>query len=88
MTEVRRCSWFYKGSADSRYTPYEENIATRLEEEFKQAYESNQWHHKVELPSGELVVMHSPDVLVLFPQSQSPDVWGNTPVSENKIKPF
>lgn len=30
-TEVRRCSWFYKGNADSRYVPYDENVATRLE---------------------------------------------------------
>lgn len=80
-TEVRRCSWFYKGIADSRFTPYEENTATRLEEEFRRAFESNQWHHKVELPNGETVEFHSSDVLVVFPQNQSPDVWGNTPVS-------
>lgn len=30
-TEVRRCSWFYKGNNDGRFTPYEENIATKLE---------------------------------------------------------
>ena len=30
-TEVRRCSWFYKGNSDSRYAPYDENVATRLE---------------------------------------------------------
>lgn len=29
--EVRRCSWFVKGSLDSRYNPYEEKIATMLE---------------------------------------------------------
>lgn len=30
-SEVRRCSWFVKGSMDVRYIPYEENIATMLE---------------------------------------------------------
>ena len=30
-SEVRRCSWFVKGSLDSRYVPYDENIATLLE---------------------------------------------------------
>lgn len=30
-TEVRRCSWFFKGNNDGRFTPYEENIATKLE---------------------------------------------------------
>ena len=80
-TEVRRCSWFYKGNSDGKYVPYEENIATKLEEEFKSAFEQTHWHRKVELPNGETVVFHAPDVLVLFPPSQSPDAWGNTPVS-------
>lgn len=30
-SEVRRCSWYYKNHADSRYVPYDENVATRLE---------------------------------------------------------
>lgn len=81
ITEVRRCSWFHKGNNDGRYIPYEENIATMLEEEFKIAFESNQWHRKVEIPSGETVEFHGPDVLVLYPQTQAPDAWGNTPVS-------
>lgn len=81
VTEVRRCSWFHKGNNDGRYIPYEENIATMLEEEFKIAFESNQWHKKVELPSGETVEFHGPDILVLYPQTQAPDAWGNTPVS-------
>ncbi|KAJ3640114.1 hypothetical protein Zmor_003430 [Zophobas morio] len=83
-TEVRRCSWFYKGNSDGKYVPYEENIATKLEEEFKSAFEQNHWHRKVELPNGETVVFHAPDVLVLFPPSQSPDAWGNTP---NQLRP-
>jgi hypothetical protein len=78
-TEVRRCSWFHKGNTDGRYVPYDENIATKLEEEFRAAFEANQWHRKVELPNGETVVFHASDVLVLFPPTQSPDAWGNTP---------
>lgn len=79
-TEVRRCSWFHKGSTDGRFVPYEENIATKLEDELKMAYESKQWNRKVELSNGESVVFHGPDVLVLYPATQSPDAWGNTPV--------
>lgn len=30
-SEVRRCSWFHKLSANGRYIPYEENIASVLE---------------------------------------------------------
>ncbi|XP_060515766.1 phospholipase DDHD2 [Cylas formicarius] len=84
ISEVRRCSWFYKNSSDGRYVPYEENIANKLEEEFRIAFESNQWHRKVELASGETIVFHGPDVLVLFPTTQVPDAWGNTP---NQPKP-
>ncbi|XP_008200242.1 phospholipase DDHD2 [Tribolium castaneum] len=83
-SEVRRCSWFHKGNSDGRYVPYEENVATKLEEEFKTAFETNQWHRKVELANGETVVFHAPDVLVLFPPTQSPDAWGNTP---NQLRP-
>lgn len=83
ISEVRRCSWFHKGNSDGRYTPYEENIATRLEEEFKIAFETNQWHRKVEVNTSETVVFHAPDVLVLLPQTQVPDAWGNTPVGNN-----
>lgn len=28
---VRRCTWFYKGEGESRYTPYEEDTAHLLE---------------------------------------------------------
>lgn len=82
-SEVRRCSWFHKGNNDGRYTPYDENIAALLEEEFKIAFETNRWHRKVALNNGETVVFHAPDVLVLFPQTQVPDAWGNTPVGNN-----
>lgn len=81
VTEVRRCSWFHKRQIDGRYVPYEENIATHLEEEFKIATETNQWHRKVELANGETVEFHAPDVLVLFPKPQSPDPFGTTPVT-------
>lgn len=80
-SEVRRCSWFYKGSIDTRYVPYEENVSTRLEEEFKIATTTNVWHRHVEFPNGETVVFHGPNVMVHFLQATSPDAWGNTPVS-------
>ncbi|XP_068081170.1 phospholipase DDHD2 isoform X2 [Anabrus simplex] len=78
-TEVRRCSWFYKGATDSRYVPYEESVAAKLEEEFEIAFKSDEWHRRVEFPNGESVMFHGPNVMVHFPQATSPDVWGNTP---------
>lgn len=32
---VRRCSWFFKGSLETRYTPYDEEMAEKLEEEYR-----------------------------------------------------
>ena len=32
---VRRCSWFFKGSLETRYTPYDEEMAEKLEEEYQ-----------------------------------------------------
>lgn len=30
-SEVRRCSWFYKGDSDSRFVPYSEDFSEKLE---------------------------------------------------------
>ena len=30
-TEVRRCTWFYKGDNDSRFVPYSEEFSDKLE---------------------------------------------------------
>lgn len=80
-SEVRRCSWFYKRSSDTRYVPYEENVSTRLEEEFKIAATTNVWHRHVEFPNGETVVFHGPNSMFHHLHAASPDAWGNTPVS-------
>lgn len=93
-TEVRRCSWFYKGDADSRFIPYSEDFSEKLEvgitlteseklfsegghcyfflslhfyfcsiqTEYKKAVSTNQWHRRLEFPSGETIVMHNPKV--------------------------
>nr|CAD7198841.1 unnamed protein product [Timema douglasi] len=84
VTEVRRCSWFYKGAIDTRYVPYEENVSTRLEEEFKIATTTNVWHRKVEFPNKETVVFHGPNVMVHFLQGAALDVWGNTPQTPSR----
>lgn len=76
--EVRRCSWFHKSSPDGRLIPYEENVSTMLEEEYRSAFETNNWHRTIELSRGESIVFHGPDVMVLFSPSQTPDSWGQT----------
>ncbi|CAH1183000.1 unnamed protein product [Ceutorhynchus assimilis] len=84
ISEVRRCSWFYKSNNDRSYMPYDENIATKLEEEFKTAFECNQWNRRVNLANGDIVEFHAPDVLVLYQPTQANDAWTNVP---NQIKP-
>lgn len=79
--EVRRCSWFFKGTQDGRFVPYTEEISKKLETEYKDAYELNEWHHKVDLNNGESVIFHGADILVHFTVAQSPDMWGESVVS-------
>uniref|UniRef100_A0A4W4GE27 DDHD domain-containing protein n=1 Tax=Electrophorus electricus TaxID=8005 RepID=A0A4W4GE27_ELEEL len=77
-TEVRRCTWFYKGDTDSRFIPYSEEFSDKLEAEYKKAVTTNQWHRRLEFPSGETIVMHNPKVIVQFQPSAMPDEWGTT----------
>ncbi|KAG8273149.1 S23-interacting protein [Homalodisca vitripennis] len=84
-SEVRRCSWFVKGSLDIRYVPYEENVATMLEEEYRIASTTNEWNRHVPLPDGEVIVIHSPNAIAHHTRSVSPDVWGtNSPQMQQK----
>uniref|UniRef100_A0A673Y3K5 SEC23 interacting protein n=1 Tax=Salmo trutta TaxID=8032 RepID=A0A673Y3K5_SALTR len=77
-TEVRRCTWFYKGDTDSRFIPYSEEFSEKLEGEYKKAVSTNQWHRRLEFSSGETIVMHNPKVIVQFQPSDMPDEWGTT----------
>ncbi|XP_053548631.1 SEC23-interacting protein isoform X2 [Bombina bombina] len=75
-SEIRRCSWFYKGDTDSKFVPYSEDFSEKLEAEYKKAVTSNQWHRRLEFPGGETIVIHNPKVIVQFQQSATPDEWG------------
>lgn len=41
-TEVRRCSWFYKGDTDSRFIPYSEDFSDKLEVRLTNAFDPKQ----------------------------------------------
>ncbi|NXX46133.1 S23IP protein, partial [Tricholaema leucomelas] len=77
-SEVRRCTWFYKGDKDSRFVPYTEDFSEKLEAEYKRAVTTNQWHRRLEFPNGETIVMHNSKVIVQFQPSASPDEWGTS----------
>ncbi|XP_044765161.1 SEC23-interacting protein [Coccinella septempunctata] len=80
--EVRRCSWFYKSSTSAKYLPYQEHIAANLEIEYKSCFDNKKWHKRIELPSRDTIVLHSHDVIVLFPPSIPTDDWNQTPTQE------
>ncbi|XP_057340972.1 phospholipase DDHD2 isoform X1 [Microplitis mediator] len=88
-TQVRRCSWFYKGPSESRYTPYEESVAARLEEEYKQACLSDSWNRRIELNNNEHIIFHSSTIQVHYMPVTSPEFnssWSNTYAVSNKPK--
>ncbi|XP_077991944.1 triacylglycerol hydrolase DDHD2-like isoform X2 [Glandiceps talaboti] len=80
-SEVRRCTWFYKGDGDNKFVPYNEVFAEKLEEEYQIAVTNNAWHRRLEFPDAETVVMHNPNVIVHFRPSSQADEWGTTPDS-------
>lgn len=82
--EVRRCSWFVKSLSDSRYTPYDENIAALLEDEYKMGCETNEWNRRIELADGEVIILHSPTAMAHHVRSSSPDTWGSQPTLQQK----
>lgn len=86
--EVRRCSWFHMGPVESKYVPYDEKTATRLEEEYKLACVTNVWNRRVELNNGEYILFHSATVQVHYLQPNSSDLsgsWGNSTVNKQFI---
>ncbi|XP_041983858.1 uncharacterized protein LOC121736613 isoform X2 [Aricia agestis] len=65
-TNVIRCSWFYKGTTDGRYVPYSEEVSELLEDEYRHGVRTGEWHRRLLLPDGAVVVMHGPTVMVHF----------------------
>lgn len=80
-TNVRRCSWFYKGTTDPRYVPYTESVAEKLEVEYQHGVTTGEWHRRLLLPNGEVVVMHGPSVMVHFLHS---DAFSTPPQSTSR----
>ncbi|XP_043252633.1 SEC23-interacting protein isoform X1 [Colletes gigas] len=85
-TEVRRCSWFFKGPTESKYIPYDESTAVKLEEEYKHACLTNMWNRRIDLNNGEYIIFHSATVQIHYSIPSSPELaasWGNSSGSED-----
>ena len=60
-----------------------EKFCTKLsifQDHYKNAVVNNMYHKRVELTTGEVIVVHNPGVIVSFGSSGQPDEWGTTQV--------
>ncbi|XP_012539390.1 uncharacterized protein LOC105838396 isoform X2 [Monomorium pharaonis] len=87
-TEVRRCSWFFKGAAEARFVPYNETTAAKLEDEYKLACLSNSWNRKIDLNNGEYIMFHSATVQAHYlpASSDAAGSWTNSSGAASKPK--
>lgn len=78
-TEVRRCTWFYKGDKDTRFMPYPEDFSQRIEDAFKEAVTKDEWKKNLEFPTGETVVLHNPKLIVQYQPIFAQEEWVSSP---------
>ncbi|KAM7017519.1 triacylglycerol hydrolase DDHD2 isoform 2-T3 [Tautogolabrus adspersus] len=83
-TEVRRCTWFYKGDKDTRFLPYPEDFSQRLEEAFMIAVTLDEWKTKLEFPSGETVILHNPKLIMQYQPIGLQDEWVSSPSEQTR----
>lgn len=83
---VRRCSWFFKGSLETRYTPYDEDMADKLEDEYQNTILLSQWRRLLEFPLGHKIMFQNPNVLLDFSNYGSVDDW--TQVTDGQTRPL
>ncbi|KAK2837330.1 hypothetical protein Q5P01_014542 [Channa striata] len=78
-TEVRRCTWFYKGDKDTRFMPYPEDFSKSLEEAYMIAVTLDEWKRKLEFPTGETVILHNPKLIMHYQPIGLQDEWVSSP---------
>ncbi|CAL8248247.1 unnamed protein product [Merluccius merluccius] len=83
-SEVRRCTWFYKGDKDLRFFPYTEDFGTRLEDAFMIAVTLDEWKRKLEFPTGEIVILHNPKLIMQYQPIGLQDDWVSSPSEQTR----
>ncbi|KAG7280901.1 hypothetical protein CRUP_009187 [Coryphaenoides rupestris] len=78
-SEVRRCTWFYKGDKDLRFFPYSEDNGARLEDAYMIAVTLDEWKRKVVFPTGETVILHNPKMIMQYQPIGPEDDWVSSP---------
>uniref|UniRef100_A0A8B9BF85 DDHD domain containing 2 n=1 Tax=Anser brachyrhynchus TaxID=132585 RepID=A0A8B9BF85_9AVES len=84
VSEVRRCTWFYKGDKDNKYIPYSETFSEELEEAYMIAVTLDEWKKKLESPSREIIILHNPKLMVHYHPVATSDDWGSTPTEQGR----
>ncbi|NWI24830.1 DDHD2 Phospholipase, partial [Sula dactylatra] len=84
VSEVRRCTWFYKGDKDNKYIPYSETFSEELEEAYMIAVTLDEWKKKLESPSREIIILHNPKLMVHYHPAATSDDWGSTPTEQGR----
>ncbi|KAM9858984.1 triacylglycerol hydrolase DDHD2 [Aulostomus maculatus] len=78
-TEVRRCTWFYKGDKDTRFMPYPEDFSNSLEDAYMIAVTLDEWKRKLDFPTGETVILHNPKLIMHYQPIGLQDEWVSSP---------
>ncbi|KAM3867537.1 triacylglycerol hydrolase DDHD2 [Diretmus argenteus] len=83
-SEVRRCTWFYKGDKDTRFMPYPEDFSHRLEDAYMIAVSLDEWKRKLEFPSGETIILHNPKLIMQYQPVGLQDDWVSAPSEQTR----
>ncbi|XP_015000675.1 phospholipase DDHD2 isoform X2 [Macaca thibetana thibetana] len=83
-SEVRRCTWFYKGDKDNKYVPYSESFSQVLEETYMLAVTLDEWKKKLESPNREIIILHNPKLMVHYQPVAGSDDWGSAPTEQGR----
>ncbi|XP_054466281.1 phospholipase DDHD2 isoform X3 [Anoplopoma fimbria] len=83
-TEVRRCTWFYKGDKDTRFMPYSEDFSKSLEEAYMISVTLDEWKRKLDFPNGETVILHNPKLIMQYQPMGLQDEWPSSPSEQNR----
>ncbi|XP_068994477.1 phospholipase DDHD2 isoform X2 [Embiotoca jacksoni] len=83
-TEVRRCTWFYKGDKDTRFMPYPEDFSKSLEDAYMVAVTLDEWKTKLDFPTGETVILHNPKLIMQYQPIGLQDEWVSSPSEQTR----
>lgn len=85
--EIRRCTWYFKKEGHTKFVPYSELFANKLELIYYDVLMNNKWNQRIELNSNnqEMIIFYSYNSIIHYELNDIKDEW-NT-VNENPVKP-